>query len=158
MMFNSGANIKGSYPTRVKCNPFWIKCYTCWQNMWERVTNPVGNNKNYAGCSICIEWQDYQNFARWYEVNYIEGYLLDKDKIEVGNRFYSSDYCSFISPQENAELARAVTYKLYSPDGTIKEIYNVSKFCRENNLARSSMIEVVAGRQNSHRGYSLCAV
>lgn len=50
----------------------------------------------YIGCSICDEWLIYSNFKKWFELNYIEGYSIDKDLMIIGNKVYSPEACSFI--------------------------------------------------------------
>ncbi len=64
------------------------KAYSTWRGMFDRsYGDHEKNNKTYAGCSVCPDWHNFQNFAQWFEQNYIEGYQLDKDiKIE-GNKF-----------------------------------------------------------------------
>ena len=61
------------------------------------------NNPTYRGCTVAEEWHNFQNFAKWYEDNYIEGYQLDKDIKVEGNKVYGPDTCMFISKQENVE-------------------------------------------------------
>jgi hypothetical protein len=38
------------------------------------------------------------------------------------------------------------------------EIYNLKKFCRENNLDQGAMVRVNIGKQRTHKGYSKCPV
>lgn len=56
----------------------------------------------YGDCSVCEEWHNYQNFAKWWNENVYrvgtERMHLDKDILFGGNRIYSPDTC-LISPQ-----------------------------------------------------------
>lgn len=54
---------------------------------------------SYKGCTVCEEWHNYQNFAKWYEDNYYnceEELELDKDIIIYGNKLYSPETCLFV--------------------------------------------------------------
>lgn len=44
-------------------------------------------------------------------------------------------------------------YKFISPDGEVVEIYNMKKFCLDNNLARSAMSLVSSGKAPHHKGW-----
>jgi hypothetical protein len=50
----------------------------------------------YIGCSVDKNWHCFQNFAAWFEENYIEGFELDKDILIKGNKIYSPETCVFI--------------------------------------------------------------
>ena len=54
----------------------------------------------YENCIVCDEWLNYQNFARWFDINYyeIEGEVmcLDKDILFKGNKIYSPKTCIFV--------------------------------------------------------------
>ena len=55
-------------------------------------------------------------------------------------------------PQEEINK-RTKTYKIIFPDGSIRTIQNMNKFCIEYNLTSSCMINVSAGRSKSHKGF-----
>lgn len=57
----------------------------------------------YIDCSVCTDWLEFQNFAKWFSENYIEGYQLDKDILKKGNKIYAPEFCVFI-PQEINKL------------------------------------------------------
>ncbi len=62
---------------------------------------------SYIGCSVASEWHNFQNFAKWYDENYIEGYELDKDILIKGNKLYSPDTCVFVPPYINTLFIKA---------------------------------------------------
>lgn len=78
-------------------------CYKTFYSMHSRCYSYKIGTKNptYAECSVCPEWNDFQNFAKWYDKNYIYGYALDKDILIQGNRIYSPRSCIFIPPNIN---------------------------------------------------------
>lgn len=84
------------------------KAYAKWNDMLRRCYN-VKDRKNptYIECSVCEEWHNFQNFAKWHEDNYyeIEGktMCLDKDILVKGNKVYSPETCVY-TPQEINKL------------------------------------------------------
>ena len=77
------------------------EAYRCWHNMLKRCYS--GQDKNYENITVCTEWLIYSSFLKWYEVNYIPHYHLDKDiALSVGNnRIYSPETCLFVHPKVN---------------------------------------------------------
>lgn len=51
------------------------------------------------------------------------------------------------------ELVVAKTYCLKNPNGIFVTIYNMNKFCKENNLLPSKMNQVASGKVKSHKGW-----
>jgi hypothetical protein len=98
-VFNIGFIGIGRY--KVKINGKLSKSYTTWNHMLQRCYSKKYQEKQptYIGCSVAKEWHNYQNFSKWFEDNYIEGYALDKDIIIKDNKVYSPDTCCFV-PQE----------------------------------------------------------
>lgn len=79
--------------------------YNAWRNMIDRCYNKKFQEKHitYKEVTVCEEWHNFQNFAKWFEDNYnpktMEGWHLDKDILFPLNKIYSSDTCCFV-PQE----------------------------------------------------------
>jgi len=141
----------GKYKTRN--NGKKNKSYTAWINMIARCYNP-GNHlimPTYKECSVADEWLNFQNFAKWFDVNYICGFDLDKDILVDGNKVYSPDTCLFVSTKSNSIKASAKSYSFINPAGFTVNIYNLSEFCISNNLTNSSMSEVHSGRRKHHK-------
>lgn len=59
----------------------------------------------YKDCTVCDEWYNYQNFAKWYDENYYlidnEEMNLDKDILYKGNKIYSPRTCVFVPQNIN---------------------------------------------------------
>ena len=72
------------------------------------------------------------------------GMIPTKEMIEnlvkrsLGNEYPSRTYYNFISPEGNI----------------IPEIFNLNKFCRENNLDCAHMTDVYYGKRKSHKGWT----
>ena len=84
-----------------KDNPI---AYKFWENMIRRCYDEFNLSKHttYIGCTVCEEWQSFENFTEWFNENYyeIEGekMCLDKDILVHGNKIYSPSTCIF-APQ-----------------------------------------------------------
>lgn len=78
--------------------------YRHWHGMMTRCYSKgaKGVSPTYLGCTVCDEWHDFQAFSDWFDVNYIDGYHLDKDIISHGNKVYSPDKCMFVHRHTNS--------------------------------------------------------
>lgn len=59
-----------------------------------------------------------------------------------------------LSHAANVEKAWAKNWKVVNPVGEVIEVFNLSKFCRENGLDQGTMMKVMSGKRNQHKGYS----
>lgn len=132
--------------------------YLAWQRMIGRCYDPNNiRSKNYADCTVCDEWSNFQTFADWYYKNHPKDglkYHLDKDIKVPGNRTYGPSTCSFVSAGENSAFSRQKSFTAVSPSGCVIEIINLAKFCRENNLNKSNMHKVLTGKNRSCNGWT----
>jgi len=131
-------------------------CYRCWKGMFDRCYNEaqLKRRPTYRGCTVAIEWHNFQNFAKWFEDNYIKGYQLDKDIKVEGNKVYGPETCMFVSHIENNEKANARHYKMLNPEGNVVEFFNLNQFCKDNALCGSNLYSVVRGERNHHKGWT----
>lgn len=132
------------------------EAYKCWRRMLDRCYGLRSKlpNSNYSGCIVCDSWHNFQNFKKWHNDNYIEGYQLDKDIKVDGNRVYSPGTCEFVSHKKNSEKASAKHYRFTSPIGENVEIYNLSDFCNTTGLTHCNMSMVHGGLRMSHKGWT----
>ena len=84
---------EGKYNTRKD-----VKGYTTWVNMFRRCYDIKVQERQptYKDAIVCEEWYNFQNFAEWFENNYVEGWHLDKDILVKGNKIYSPETCCFV--------------------------------------------------------------
>ena len=77
--------------------------YYPWSDMLERCYDKEFHKKNpsYVGCLVCDEWLMASGFKKWYDEHYIEGYSMDKDILNKGNKLYSPDTCVFVPHRIN---------------------------------------------------------
>lgn len=73
--------------------------------------------KNYEGCTVHDDWHNFQNFAEWYEGNYVEGYEVDKDLLFLGNKVYSKETCILVPQWLNVFTASAKSIRGDCPVG-----------------------------------------
>ena len=119
-VYNIGYIGEGEYKTSY--NYKHTSEYSAWQRMMSRC---YSENKHirfpsYIGCEVEKEWHNFQNFAKWYKENYIDGFQLDKDILVKNNKIYSSETCCFVPNEINScfincrsvrgELPIGVTY------------------------------------------------
>lgn len=83
--------------------------YGVWSKMMVRCYSNKYHLKNptYFNCSVTEEWHNFQNFAKWYENSYIEGFHLDKDILFKGNKIYSPETCCFVPTEINSIFTKA---------------------------------------------------
>ena len=81
--------------------------YKHWSNMIHRCYDKTIQEKQpyYKGCTVCEEWHNFQNFAKWFNDNYYqinhEAMCLDKDILHKGNKIYSPNTCCFVNNRIN---------------------------------------------------------
>lgn len=77
--------------------------YKIWTSMIRRCYSDKyhKHKPSYIGCSVCEEWKYFSNFLKFFNENYKEGYVLDKDIIIQGNKVYSPETCCFVPPYIN---------------------------------------------------------
>lgn len=82
------------------------RTYRVWYNMLSRVYLPIKEYdvRSYSEISVCPEWFNFQNFAKWYhdQIDKFENtdfiFELDKDLRIPGNKVYSPETC-YILPE-----------------------------------------------------------
>lgn len=76
--------------------------YIRWKGMLERCYDYKYHKKEptYIGCTVCKEWHNFQNFAKWHRENFYqfpgEIMQIDKDILLKNNKVYSPDTCIFV--------------------------------------------------------------
>lgn len=107
----------------------------------------------YKGCIVDKSWHNFQVFAEWHEKHYIENYVLDKDSKVDGNKIYSAEFCSYITPTDNSVEANAQYWEFIKPCGDYIKIYNLRAYCRDNNLDRHALSRINKGNQKKYKGW-----
>lgn len=78
--------------------------YKKWTQMLDRCYSPHAHkvNRNYEECSVYSSWLTFSNFKKWMKTQDWEGMDLDKDLLVKGNKIYSPETCTFITPRLNS--------------------------------------------------------
>lgn len=111
------------------------EAYSCWLGMIRRCYDEKSQEKvpTYKGCTVDGRWHNFQNFAQWFEDNYVNEWQLDKDILVKGNKTYSSETCCFVPQEINALFTKRIG-KL--PSGVIKR---GNSFVTKITIARKSI-------------------
>lgn len=74
-----------------------------WRGMFHRCysENYHLRKPTYKDCFVNNKWKDFKIFKKWYEINYVEGFQLDKDILFKNNKEYSSETCCFVPREIN---------------------------------------------------------
>jgi hypothetical protein len=109
-----------------------------------KILKPICKNHNYLQVNlynhnkmksinihrlVAKEFIENSNPNILIEVNHI-------DENKENNHYLNLEWCS---SQYNTEYSQSKNYKILFPNGHKKIIYNLRKFCRENNLNQGSM-------------------
>ena len=140
------------------------KIYKSWSHMLTRCYDHKYSDvyQTYRGCSVCEEWLNFQNFAKWYENNmWLDGqHYLDKDILIKGNKVYNPTTCILVNNHINCIFTkcnsargqypigvsvdnRSGSFRAYIFDGdkrsmkyckSIEEAFNLYKNSKETNI------------------------
>lgn len=100
--------------------------YQRWAGMMKRcyLLKEQNLHPTYIDCTVCAEWHNYQNFAKWHEENAWdcgeEKLELDKDILIKGNKVYSPETCVFTTKYINTLFTKSNTMRGNTPIGVIK--------------------------------------
>jgi len=103
LVYGVGIN---DYDGNISVHGKHMKSYKCWLRVLERCYDTTYKTKNptYKDVVICDEWIRFTAFKEWFDVNYVEGYEIDKDILVQGNKVYSPDTCCFVPRRINTLL------------------------------------------------------
>jgi hypothetical protein len=89
--------------------------YKIWSGIHNRAGNFDGKHSSYSDVTVCEEWWNYQNFAKWYEEHKYDikdDFLcIDKDILNPKNRIYSPETCCLIPNSINEIFKDFTNYK-----------------------------------------------
>ena len=135
LLYNYGIYTKGKYTSRYKGKH--TKEYNIWVAMISRCYNSKIHKKHpsYKDCSVCDDWLIFQNFAEWFNNNYIENYQLDKDILIQGNKIYSPTTCCFVPQEINLSVIKPMNKRKY-PTGVYKHSKKFVVHIKENKVSK----------------------
>jgi len=122
-IYGKGYIGEGPYAISINKGETINRSYHTWHDMLRRCYAREYQQKNpaYIGCSVCEEWLNFQNFAKWYDENYyeIDGQIMniDKDILVKGNRIYSPETCVFVPSPINSLFVKNDVRRKTTPVG-----------------------------------------
>ena len=72
--------------------------YKSWRDMLERAYDKEYQSKQptYIGATVAEEWHQFTEFRSWWLLHHIDGWHLDKDLINPGEKRYSQSSCIYV--------------------------------------------------------------
>lgn len=116
-----------------------IPSYASWKQMLTRCYSEAYKTKTptYKSAIVCEEWKRFSQFKKWFDGNYVEGYVLDKDILIKGNKLYSPDTCCFVPQEINALLIKHDSKRGVYPIGVSK---HGKKYCARINVFQKGSV------------------
>lgn len=119
-IYGVGYISEGVYKTTL--NGKRTKHYVSWRGMLCRCysDNFLERYPTYKDVTVCEDWHNFQNFAKWHEENYkphMQGWCLDKDILKKTNKVYSPETCCFVPNEINNLVIRHNTHRGEFPIG-----------------------------------------
>lgn len=155
-----GTGFIGYGKHRCSINRKKTKAYQTWCSMFVRCYHEpsLKRSPTYRGCSVDPRWHNFQVFGDWFDENYIEGFVLDKDTKIEGNRVYSPDTCMFIDPITNVVASNkrdSFSGKLIHDEHGIVDVYCKTPFCKKYGVSLSGICNVFNGKYKQMCGWRL---
>lgn len=128
----------GKYKSRV--GKKFSRQYNIWQHMIRRGYSEKYHEKypTYKDVTVCDEWLNFQNFAKWYDENYYEigeeRVELDKDILFKGNKIYSPNTCVFVPRAINS---------LFTKTNKLRGEYPLGVTSRKSSFFATSMNQIL---------------
>lgn len=112
------------------------KIRTLWYNMLERCYCEKFHKKQptYKGVEVSEDWKVFSKFEKDiremlnFEKCLIDGWVLDKDILSIGNKVYSKETCCFIPKSLNSKLSSLPSLGIYGTGCTLLP-YNRYRVC-----------------------------
>ena len=123
-VYNVGYIGEGKYKPSINSKD--TKVYKHWSSMLQRGCSPALKEKHptYKDVTVCEEWHNFQNFAKWYEVNWKpwmdSKWQLDKDILCPECKIYSPETCCFVPNEINIVFIKPSSKKGTYPIGVSK--------------------------------------
>lgn len=119
-VFDVGYKGVGNYSIKKKDKN--LLAYSVWHGMLRRCycSKSLKRKPTYKNISVCEEWLNYQNFAKWFYKKYRERFELDKDILCPDCKIYSPETCCFVPPGINILFISNNVKKNGLPTGVTK--------------------------------------
>lgn len=138
-----------------------------YSNLSGKFLRPVKHSAGYLVVTIKVDNQlkkmyTHRLVASHFVDGYFEGAEVNHIDFNRSNNHYTN--LEWVSSKENSyhsrdrifkatEQACANNYLIIYPDGKKETIFNLNKFCKDNDLHQAAMWRVSSGAQNKHKGF-----
>lgn len=147
-VYNIG--FRGEGPYEITKSGERTKASAIWKGMLQRCYRRLGGSKSYEGVTVCEEWHNFQNFAKWFYEHYQEGFDLDKDILVKGNKVYGPETCCIVPKPINYLFMKCDKKRGDYPIG-VSLVHNrfqvtLRKYGKTFNIGRYTTIEEAFNR------------
>jgi len=113
--------------------------YVAWKNILTRAFDQsyAARFPTYQGVMVCDEWVRFSVFLEWWRANHRDGWQLDKDLLQKGNKTYSPSTCIYIPSWINSFTLTGSKNKSTGTVGVIR--------CKDRNKFTSQCSHPIAG-------------
>ena len=117
------------------------------------------SNINYrtaggVGMRVSKSWLNFQNFAKWYELQCKSLGVKHKNTLKVTKNPSSKVYGPSTCKLKEAHFANAKTWSFINPEGDNVEVDNLRAFCIENKHSYYAFRELGIGSKKEHLGWT----
>lgn len=155
MTYGVGYDSRGIYPKSIQGKN--TKEYAVWHSIMSRCYNPkyLEKKPTYKGCEVCLEWHDFQNFAKWFSIHgsYEKGFQIDKDLLCLGNKIYSPETTCFVPSAINNLVIDSGTIRGDTPIGVSFRNDSGSYKAQINISGKTKNIGSYSTAQEAHQAY-----
>jgi len=129
-----------------------------WSEHSKKLLSPYTQNKGYLKVDLATAGGKKGKFVHRLIAETLLGLpvgdMTTVDHIDGDKLNNAVSNLQWVSVADNIAKEQAKRYQFRSPDGSIRNIYNLNEYCRDFGLDPSNMRAVSAGRSLSHKGWT----
>lgn len=151
-VYNKGFFGEGLFNSKTKN---FSKIYSVWYDMMQRGYSE--KQPSYKDVTVCEEWYNFQNFAKWFEENYnpetMKGWHLDKDITCPKCKEYNPENCAFVPQEINKLFAINKSRKGLYPTGVSFSKQNKKYAAKIKKFNKNYFIGYYESPQKAYNAY-----
>lgn len=122
-----------------------IPSYVVWHSMIRRCYSSVYHKSKptYIGTTVEPDWLHLSNFNKWFVLNSVQDWQLDKDLLKPDLKLYSKDTCVFLPNEINCALKTDMGKNGLPPGVSYKTSH-------DKYVAQLSIVDIDGTRTNRH--------
>ena len=114
------------------------------------------NQPTYKNVTVHEEWYCFSTFLEWFKENYIEGFHLDKDFLQLGveNKIYSPKTCLFLDRKMNNFIVVRHSNNKHGVAGISLSLNNIWRAeCTDFNSGIKQMLGRFKTKEDARQSY-----